>query len=199
MWGGRENRGPIPGRRGSRGGASRARGRGPWRGEANALGVGAQLRPPQGWGPRRTSLPHPGQRGRGPSGSQGAGRGPPGPGGLEEEAGARGAESLSEGGREPLWEGVGDSSGKRERRAEAARTESPGAGKGKPGRRGGAGGADRSPGYTRPGRVGAVTTGKGRREDADARGRDAEDTGGGEDRARARVGGGVGRPGGDER
>lgn len=74
-----------------------------------------------------------------------------------------------------------------------------GRGRGKPGRRGGAGGADRSPGYAKPGRVGAATTGKGRREDADARGRDAEDTGGGEDRARARVGGGVGRLGGDER
>lgn len=113
----RENRGPIPGRRGSRGGAKEpaAGGRGPRRGRRASGGWGARLGCLRGWGPGRTRPPgseggggRAGVRGRGADyrarGIKGAGggarsgvpvrggpRAPPGRGrGLLREAGTRG-------------------------------------------------------------------------------------------------------------
>lgn len=129
---GPENRRPIPGRR-EKGGASRARGRGAGapEGEASAPGMGAWLRPPQGEDPEGLGAPEPEGAGAARAAQEsGGGAQPTRPGGLGEQAGACGAKSQSEGDREPLREGEGESSERRERRAAAARTDSPGEGKG---------------------------------------------------------------------
>lgn len=81
----------------------------------------------RGWGPGRTRPPAP--EGAGAARESGGGARTTGPGGLREPAGARGAESPSEGDREPLREGGGGPAEKREREEAAAVPESPGAGK----------------------------------------------------------------------
>lgn len=75
MWGGRENRGPIPGRRGSRGGASRARGRGPWRGRQTRWGWEHSSGPRRGGDPEGRASPTLARGGGGRAGVRGRGAG----------------------------------------------------------------------------------------------------------------------------
>lgn len=126
---GRENRGPIPGRRESWGGASQARGRGPRRGTRACPGWEQGSGRRGGGDPEGRASPTPAGGGGGRAGIRGRGAGHRARGIRGEGGGARNGVPVR-GGREPLREGVGDSSEKRKRGAEAARTDSPGAGKG---------------------------------------------------------------------